>query len=451
MKKTKSLRRSVFRYILLATLLVLIVTSGLEVGVLYRQYASSYESALQNDLTILEKFCNENGGWRAIQRYPTERRITVIASNGTVLYDNRNISSRLGNHKNRPEVQMALKEGRGFSERKSETMSKRSMYAAVRLEDGTVLRLSDNRYNIFAAFRTSALPFVLVAVVAILLALLLARRISRQVTRPINEINLTNPVETDVYGELRPLTERLDEQNRRIARNMKELEQRHDEQDKMRQQFTANVSHELKTPLTSISGYAELIETGIARQEDIPRFGGIIHKESQRLITLVGDIIKLSQMDEDEVAVVKEEIDLWEICQSVLSHLQHAADKKHVTLKLTGDHAVIHGVAQIAEEMIFNLCDNAIKYNREGGSVLVKIRQYVDGVEVSVKDTGIGIPAEDLPHVFERFYRVDKSHSKAIGGTGLGLSIVKHGARYMGAELGVESQEGRGSTFRILF
>lgn len=451
MKKNKSLRRTVFRYILLASLLVLVVASGLEIGILYRQYANQYEDVLQSELSSLVKYCNENGGYRAIQRISTDRRVTVIANNGAVLYDNRSDLEKMTNHKNRPEVQMALKEGRGFSERRSETLSQQSMYAAARLDDGTVLRLAGTRSNAFAAFRTSVVPLIVVVIAAIVLALLLARRISRQVTKPINEIDLANPSGTDVYGELRPLTERLSEQNRQIARNIEELEQQHNEQDKMRQQFTANVSHELKTPLTSISGYAELIETGIAKPEDVPRFGGIIHKESMRLITLVGDIIKLSQMDEDEVAVVKEEIDLFETCQSVLSHLKHAADKKHVTLELTGEHVTIYGVAQIVEEMIFNLCDNAVKYNRDGGKVQVKIRKYVDGVEVSVKDTGIGIPAEDLPHVFERFYRVDKSHSKALGGTGLGLSIVKHGAQYMDAALDVESTEGEGSTFRILF
>ena len=219
----------------------------------------------------------------------------------------------------------------------------------------------------------------------------------------------------------------------------------------MRRDFTANVSHELKTPLTSIKGYSELLRDGIAKSEDIPRFAGKIYEESHRLITLVGDIIKLSQLDGNDIEVKIEKIDLCELTSAVISQLEMAAKSKNITVTLTGDRPIITGGEQIVEEMIFNVIDNAIKYNRQGGEVNVKIRQRLDGVEFEVKDTGIGIAEEDIPHIFERFWRADKSHSKEIGGTGLGLSIVKHGAMFMDAHVSVKSKLNEGTTVRILF
>lgn len=283
------------------------------------------------------------------------------------------------------------------------------------------------------------------------LAFLFSIRISRRVSRQIAAIHLDRPKTLPSDPEFEPLRREIERQNTRITERMSELQARHEEQDTMRREFTANVSHELKTPLTSISGYAEIIRNGIAKEADIPRFAGKIYDESQRLITLVGDIIKLSQLDEKEVPVRIEEFDLLETCRAVLSQLEMAAAEKQVTVELEGESLTIRGAEQIAEEIIFNLCDNAIKYNRPGGRVTVKLRQCVDGAQLTVRDTGIGIPEADQPRVFERFYRVDKSHSKEIGGTGLGLSIVKHGARFMGAEVSLESKVGIGTTVRVLF
>ena len=288
-------------------------------------------------------------------------------------------------------------------------------------------------------------------VLATIPAMWLASWLSERITQPINDIDPRYPEKADVYDELAPLVQRMSAQNVQIMQQMASLTENHEKQDAMRRDFTANVSHELKTPLTSINGYAELLRDGIARPEDVPRFAGKICDEAQRLITLVGDIIKLSQLDEKEIHVQVEEINLHETCAAVLSHLEMAAAEKKVRCTLIGDRPVIRAASQIVEEIIFNLCDNAIKYNREGGIVTVALRQYVDGVELSVTDTGIGIPHEDLDRVFERFYRVDKSHSKEIGGTGLGLSIVKHGARFLGATVSVESTLGMGTTVRILF
>ncbi len=295
------------------------------------------------------------------------------------------------------------------------------------------------------------LPAVGILVGAVLLSAILAARLARSITEPINRISLTDPKRGETYAELAPLIDRIDAQNRQIAQQMEDLRAEHEQQDTMRRDFTANVSHELKTPLTSISGYAELLQNGLVQPADVPRFSGKIYDESRRLITLVGDIIKLSQLDSKEITVTIEDIDLFATCEAVISHLEMAAEKKKVTFHLSGDRITIRGAYQIVEEIIFNLCDNAIKYNVEGGRVDVSLRQCVDGAELTVADTGIGIGEEDLPHIFERFYRVDKSHSKEIGGTGLGLSIVKHGARFLGASLSVNSKVGKGTTIRIVF
>ncbi len=256
------------------------------------------------------------------------------------------------------------------------------------------------------------------------------------------------------YAELRALVDRTEQQKRIIKRQTEDiaaLTDTYEEQTAMRRDFTANVSHELKTPLTSISGYAELMKDGMVQPEDVPRFAGKIYDESRRMITLVGDIIKLSQLDSKEVHVTFEEIDLYDTCAAVISHLEMAAAKREVTFSLVGEPVVIHGVEQIVEEIIFNLCDNAVKYNHPGGRVEVTLRQCVDGAELTVRDTGIGIAPEDLPHIFERFYRADKNRSREIGGTGLGLSIVKHGAKFLGATLSVDSTPGEGTTVRVLF
>lgn len=217
--------------------------------------------------------------------------------------------------------------------------------------------------------------------------------------------------------------------------------------EEMRREFTANVSHELKTPLTSISGFAEIMRDGFVKPEDIKKFAGNIFDEAQRLTTLVGDIIKISQLDEGCLPYEKEGVDLYELSDSILNRLEDAAQKAQVSLHIQGEHAVLFSVRPILDEVIYNLCDNGVKYNRPGGSVTVNIAEDAQAVTLSVTDTGIGIPASHQARVFERFYRVDKSHSKEIGGTGLGLSIVKHGAAYLGAEISLESNLGAGSTF----
>lgn len=301
------------------------------------------------------------------------------------------------------------------------------------------------------ALKELAVPAAIILLCAVVLSAVLSARLARTITEPINRISLQNPQKEQVYEELEPLVERIREQNVQLSRRLEDERVEMERQDAMRREFTANVSHELKTPLTSISGYAELLKSGMVRPEDVGRFSEKIYDESGRLITLVGDILKLSRLDSEEFFAEVEELDLYTACEAVLSRLEMAAAKKEVTLHLIGEPTRLHSVPQMVEDIVYNLCDNAIKYNRPGGRVEVAIRQCVDGVELTVRDNGIGIPPADLPHIFERFYRVDKSHSKEIGGTGLGLSIVKHAAKFLGASVSANSTLGEGTTIRVLF
>jgi len=304
--------------------------------------------------------------------------------------------------------------------------------------------ISDMGYAVVAAVCIGGIAFIL-------LSLILPVKTADRKSKRINSIDPEAPYLQDMYTELDELVKKVAQYKKDTAKKLNEMSDLHTKQDIMRRDFTANVSHELKTPLTSIKGYSELLRDGIAKSEDIPRFAGKIYEESHRLITLVGDIIKLSQLDGNDIEVKIEKIDLCELTSAVISQLEMAAKSKDVTVTLTGDRPIITGGEQIVEEMIFNVIDNAIKYNRQGGEVNVKIRQRIDGVEFEVKDTGIGIAEEDIPHIFERFWRADKSHSKEIGGTGLGLSIVKHGAMFMDAHVSVKSKLNEGTTVRILF
>lgn len=300
-------------------------------------------------------------------------------------------------------------------------------------------------------FAEFSLPLIGIVLGALLLSLWLSSYAAKTITAPIHRLDLNNPEDPSLYAELSPLVSRIRRQNRLLTQQMEEMAAEHAAQDAMRRDFTANVSHEMKTPLTSISGYAELLQGGMVEAADVPRFAGKIYDESRRLTTLVGDIIKLSQLDSREVDVQVEDIDLFALCEGIISHLEMAANKKNVTFSLTGEHVTLHSVEQVVEEIIYNLCDNAIKYNKDGGQVFVSIHQYIDGIQVKVQDTGIGISEKDLPRIFDRFYRADKSHSKEIGGTGLGLSIVKHAAGFLNATVSVESTLGEGTTIRVVF
>lgn len=296
----------------------------------------------------------------------------------------------------------------------------------------------------FSIFLTAALSAAVIAVTAIFGLPIWAVAGTGIVFTALAAFALATVISRKMLSETENMRDEL-------TRQQSELKKEHEAQDKMRREFTANVSHELKTPLTSISGFAEIIQNGLVKQEDISRFAGNIYDETQRLITLVGDIMKLSQLDEDAVPAQKEQIDLYESCAAVISQLKSTADKRGVRFTLEGEHVSIIGVEQIIDEIIYNLCDNAIKYNKENGWITVRVYGGESGNVLSVSDTGIGIPPEDTEHIFQRFYRVNKSHSKEIGGTGLGLSIVKHGAAYHNADIKVESTLGVGTRISVTF
>ena len=368
------------------------------------------------------------------------RRLTQIDDSGNVLYDSSSEEEDMENHGARQEVKEALASGTGESVRMSNTLGRELYYYAVLLDNGTVLRVAKSMDNL-AMTALNVLPVIGgLAVLMIAFALFLAKWQTKKLIRPINELDLEHHLENTLYEELTPLLVAMDKQN-------KEKEA----VSNMRKEFSANVSHELKTPLTSISGYAEIMKNGMVRPADIPVFSERIYKEARRLITLVEDIIKLSKLDEESVELEKEEVDLYELTREIVSRLSPQVSQKHIRMEVTGEPVECYGIRQILDEMVYNVCENAIKYNNEGGRVSVWVGNTLEGPKVSVSDTGIGIPKEHQERIFERFYRVDKSHSKERGGTGLGLSIVKHGALLHGAKVSVDSVPGKGTRIEMLF
>ena len=322
----------------------------------------------------------------------------------------------------------------------SGTVGKEMYYYAILLEDGTVLRVSKTMDNLVST-ALNVLPVMCILAAGVLfLAWLMAKWQTARLIKPINELDLEHPLDNEIYPELSPLLQAMDEQNKAK-----------DAVANMRKEFSANVSHELKTPLTSISGYAEIMKNGMVRPQDIPNFSERIYKEARRLITLVEDIIKLSRLDEESVELEKEDVDLYALSREVVSRLSPQAGAKNVQIMIEGESVTYHGIRQILDEMIYNVCENAVKYNVSGGQVSVWAGNTLEGPKVSVSDTGIGIPKEHQERIFERFYRVDKSHSKERGGTGLGLSIVKHGALLHGARVTVDSEPGKGTRIEIKF
>ena len=298
---------------------------------------------------------------------------------------------------------------------------------------------------------TSPARLISAAIAAGILAFVLANSIARQFIRSIERIDIHRPEVSSTYEELTPILRRLQTQNETIRVQKEALAHQQEDRDTMRREFTANVSHELKTPLTSISGFAELLRSGTVPTEMVQEFAGDIYDEAQRMISLVGDIMHLSRLDENSVPMERTEVDLSSLSERVIQRLSHAAEKANVTLSFAGSYATITGVELLLEEIIYNLTDNAIKYNRPGGSVTITTRRSGARTALIIQDTGIGIPEEHRARVFERFYRVDKSHSKEVGGTGLGLSIVKHAAAYHDATVTIDSTVGEGTTVTVMF
>ncbi len=367
-------------------------------------------------------------------------RITLIDVDGSVIYDTEQGEFVLTNHGDRPEVHDALTKGIGQDVRRSDTMGRDMFYYAKRLDDGKVIRISKPVSTaFFMALRL--LPVMLIlGILMLAFAVWFARRQAKILVAPINGLDLDAPLENDVYEELSPLLHRIDENNRQKEALAN-----------MRKEFSANVSHELKTPLTSISGYAEIMRDGLVKPEDMPVFSERIYKEANRLVTLINDIMKLNRLDEKQVELEKEDVDLYALSQEIVKRLLHKARECDVEVSLKGEQVTVFGVRQVLDEMIYNVIENAIKYNKKGGRVDVWVGEDHSGKRVVVKDTGIGIPESEEERIFERFYRVDKSHSKETGGTGLGLSIVKHGAELHHAHVDVDSVEGEGTEMTIHF
>lgn len=419
---------------------------------LYNYYSGLYENEIRQNARYISIGVNTAGDkYLENNVFKTGDRITLIASDGSIKYDNKVNYEKMDNHKDREEFQEAIKTGEGESLRYSNTLSERTYYYALLLNNGDVLRVSGTQYTPLTLFLNMLQPILIIVILSLIFSSVAAGIVSRKIVKPINEIDVNNPDKNEGYEELNPLIDKLIAQKEQINLQMKELEEEHEQQDRMRREFTANVSHELKTPLTSISGFAEIIRDGLVKPQDIERFAGNIYDEAGRLITLVGDIIKISEFDEQNPQSITEKVDLYDIADSVAGSLKTVADKRGITINTQLEHCEMIGAEQILYEMIYNICDNAIKYNKDGGKVDITLQNLGDKAVLSVADSGIGIPAEDLDRVFERFYRVNKSHSKEIGGTGLGLSIVKHAALFHNAQIKIESELGVGTKIAVTF
>ncbi len=371
-----------------------------------------------------------------------ELRVTWVAEDGTVLYDNDTSAELMQNHNDRPEIRDAFADGVGETVRKSDTMNKNTFYYAVLLDNGTVLRVATNTQSLWSVFLSTAPVIILIILIIISACVFISHLLTRQLLRPIEVMvsNLENAGYESPYKELDPLSEMLRAQHTDILAAAK-----------ARQDFTANVSHELKTPLTAISGYAELLEGGMIGEEKPNHFYQEIHKNADRLLALINDIIKLSELDRVDHGMEFETMDLYEVARECVHELSVSAKLKDISISIDGKESVIHGNRELIKELVENLVQNAIRYNNPGGKVTVSVKSIDNYRCLIVKDNGIGIPAADQQRVFERFYRVDKSRSKATGGTGLGLAIVKHIVEIHDAKIELDSAPGVGTTISVLF
>ncbi len=413
-------------------------------------YYGLFQKQVRSDLAVSAKLLKDTNYFELknidknkinLSANMTELRVTWIDSDGTVLYDNDVTSDTMANHMNRPEIQEAMENGVGEIVRRSDTMNKDTFYYAILLDNGTVLRVAADAESLWSVF-LSATPITLAIIICIMIACAaISHLLTKQLIRPIELMaeNLSDPDYEAPYKEMEPFLDIIKTQHADILSAAK-----------ARQDFTANVSHELKTPITAISGYAELLETGMADESHKEHFYQEIRKNSDRLLTLINDIIRLSELDRSEKEPSFEEIDLYKIAMESMETLTVSATQRNVELSLEGSQAMMVGNRDMVKELIENLVQNAIKYNNDGGKVNVIVKKD-DRATLVVRDNGIGIPAAEQQRVFERFYRVDKSRSKATGGTGLGLAIVKHIVEIHEAEIELDSAPGVGTTISVYF
>lgn len=547
--------KRIFRAIFNVSLLILIASTLILVAFVGDYNSDQTKEAMHADAVYIAK-AMETEGISYLEQLPKQsQRITWIDADGTVLFDSYADVSQMENHGEREEVVKALKTGRGESTRYSTTLAEKTENYAIKLSDGTILRLSVTSLSALSIFLSMTQLLALVLVIALILAGFLASKTSKSIVKPLENVDLKHPEQAEIYDEIAPFLRRIAVQNKLISKQMQDRQRRqrefetitenmqegllvldakgevlscnkgarrllgvdhvpekenvfalnrtegfrrcitaalagnHEEvtmesdsrsyqllanpvtedglvagvvlllfdntekadREKLRREFTANVSHELKTPLTSISGFAEIMKNGMVKAEDVPRFANNIYDEAQRLISMVQDIIQLSRLDEAQETMEKTEVNVALIAETVAKRLEGQAAQRNIVFHIETESAVLSGVPHVLEEMIYNLCDNAIRYNKDNGSVTLKVEKHPDDITVTVADTGIGIPYGEQERVFERFYRVSRSRSKEIDGTGLGLSIVKHGALLHQATVKMESEVDKGTTIRLIF
>lgn len=576
------MRKKIFSSMSLMSLLVILFTIAMSAVVLYNFFESELTDELKAEELLIEQGVNTEGDSYLDGLNTTNRRVTLIDSDGSVLYDNEADPSQMENHLNRKEIQEASKAGSGTSRRYSSTMTAETIYYARKLSDGRYLRVSGTVSSVVTILIKLIQPAVVILILALLISLILSSRLAKRIIKPLDSINLDDLDDAHIeYEELTPFVSRINAQQNTIRSQLKDARQKQEEfrmitgnmteavlmidtdtrllsynkaamellgvmtddaptylgtsvlslnrsedfrkviehvlkgkkteitsrqnnrvyriiatpvfdhgtdnfisdtraeessddksadksiiigavililddteksgRENLRREFTANVSHELKTPLTSISGFAEILKQGGTDEETVKDFSTSIYDEAQRLITLVSDIIKVSQLEDPQKVYEEEDFNLKEVASNVVDRLKPNARKNDVTIKCTGTAAHIHGVRKIAGEIISNLADNAIKYNKPGGYVKVDVSRTKHHAVLTVEDNGIGIPKEDIGRIFERFYRVDKSRSQEVGGTGLGLAIVKHGVEKLKASIKMESEEGKGTRVTVRF
>lgn len=547
--------KKIFKSIMFVCALVLAVGLAAVMGILYRNFDGQMRKELSKEAAYLAYGVEQQCLDYLKNIKDKSARITYIDQDGTVLFDNEADISEMKNHSDRTEFQKAEKYGAGESSRYSDTLSEKTIYYALRLKDGTVLRVSGTQDSVLALVENLIFPLCGLLCLMLILSGIMASAISKRIVKPINELDLESPEENRIYEELSPLLSKIHRQNREIQNQLELAKQQQEEfslitenmqeglividkytmilsanssawnlfhmdrvcqgesvycldreeefrhaieqvlsgehtelvlklngsdiqlianpvirdkktegavvllvnvtekleRESLRREFSANVSHELKTPLTSISGFAEIMQGGLVKNEDIPKFAGRIYKESQRLLQLVEDVIQISQLDEEKTSYVWEPVDVYQVCKNAFESLREKAKRLNVHLYICGERMKMEAVRTLLEEAVYNICDNAIKYNRNDGSVSVFLTQTAQEIQIVVKDTGVGIPKEDQDRVFERFYRVDKSHSKEIGGTGLGLSIVKHAVGALKGSVILRSEEGNGTEITLRF
>ena len=446
--KSKSLTFRIFLSTFFVGTLIYFLCALIFISNIYGYFERKIFSELETQAVFLEQYLADSTLADLKKFNSIKNRITLIHKDGTVYFDNMVDASRLENHSLREEFVAAKEKGAAKVSRYSSTMTDKTLYFAKSLQNGDVLRISCDQHSVAVLVLGMSQTLLIMLVLAVIISGIAAVWTSRRITNPLNQINLEKPESCAVYEELKPFTKRIAEENYEKT-----------QREELRKQFTANVSHELKTPLTSISGFAEILKNGGTDEKTTKDFAGTIYEESQRMISLVNDIIKLSKLDEKSISLEKEPIELLGLSKEIAKILSASAKAKNIKLDVHGDSGKIMGVQPVIYEMIYNLIDNAIKYNVQNGTVEVTVKEekpekghtFGNKTVISVRDTGIGIPKNEQDRVFERFYRIDKSRSKELGGTGLGLSIVKHAAKFHDAAINLSSKEGEGSTFTITF